>query len=130
MVAFDARPHAKRLLREGWRLARALKAPLLAVTVERGSPLSAPDLTRDTALAEYVRLGTDLGAEVIRLRGGNVARELARIARQRHVTQIVIGQPSNVGPQALFGSVAIQLLRQQLPADVHVVPDRSKTPPT
>jgi two-component system sensor histidine kinase KdpD len=127
MVAFAAQPHAKRLLREGWRLARALKAPLIAVTVERGGPLSAPDLPHETAVAEYVRLATDLGAEVVRLRGGNVARELARIARERHVTQIVIGQPSTsrLG-DLLFGSVASQLLRQHLDADVHVVPDRSQ----
>jgi two-component system sensor histidine kinase KdpD len=127
MVAFVAQPHAKRLLREGWRLARALKAPLLAVTIERGGPLSTPDLAHEAALAEYVRLATDLGAEVVRLHGGNVARELARLARERHVTQIVIGQPSTsrLG-DLLFGSVASQLLRQHLDADVHVVPDRSQ----
>jgi two-component system sensor histidine kinase KdpD len=127
MVAFSAESHAKRLLREGWRLARALKAPLLAVTVERGSPLSTPDLEHEAALVEYERLATDLGAEVVRLRGGNVARELARVARERHVTQIVIGQPSASGLRGLLlGSVANQLLRQHLDADVHVVPDRSQ----
>src|SRR5690348_3623929 len=35
MVAFCEHPHAQQLLRDGWRLARALKAPLLAVTVLR-----------------------------------------------------------------------------------------------
>jgi two-component system, OmpR family, sensor histidine kinase KdpD len=126
MVAFDARPHARKLLREGWRLAHALKAPLLAVTVERGGPLSAPDLPHEAAIAEYVRLATDLGAEVVRVRGGNVAGELARIARERHVTQIVIGQPLTTGLRAaLFGSVVNRLLHRQLGADVHVVPDRA-----
>jgi two-component system sensor histidine kinase KdpD len=126
MVAFDARPHARVLLREGWRLAHALKAPLLAVTVEHGGPLSTPDLTQEAALTEYVRLATDLGAEVVRLHGGSVARELARVAHERHVTQIVIGQPSRGGlASLLLGSAVNRLLRQPLGADVHVVPDRA-----
>lgn len=127
MVAFDARPHARQLLREGWRLAHALKAPLLAVTVGRGGPLGTPDAARDAALAEYVRLADDLGAEVVRLRGGDVAGTLGRLARERHVTQIVVGQPTRGGwRERVFGSVVNRLLRQPTGADVHVVPHRSQ----
>jgi two-component system sensor histidine kinase KdpD len=127
MVAFDARPHSRQLLREGWRLARALKAPLLAVTVTRPSPrFFRPDPQAGDPLSEPVRLAEDLGAEVIRVAGRDVAAELARVARERHVTQIVIGQPTRSRWQeVLFGSVANRLLREPTGADVHVVPYRA-----
>lgn len=118
MVAFDARPQAREMLRAGWRLARGLKAPLLAVTV-------APPEGDELALKEYLRLAEDLGAEVVRVAGRDVAAELARIARERHVTQIVIGQPRQNGWRALpRGSVANRLLRAPTGAGIHIVPER------
>ncbi len=117
MVAFDARPHATELLRHGWRLAHALKAPLLAVTVLRDAGASA-----QTALDRHIRLAEDLGAEVITVSGEDIVAALVRVARERHVTQLVIGQPSRARWQELLrGSVVNRLLRQPLGADVHVV---------
>jgi two-component system, OmpR family, sensor histidine kinase KdpD len=133
MVAFDERPHSSQLLREGWRLASALKAPLLAVTVvkspktRRSKPATDVALqTRDRALQERIRLAEDLGAEVIQARGDNVAAELARIARERHITRIVIGQPSRSRwHELIYGSVVNRLLRESIGADIQVVPDRT-----
>ena len=119
MVAFDSRPTAQELLRNGWRLARGLKAPLLAVTVQ-GPRLSGED---ERQLKEYLRLAEDLGAEVLRVQGRDIAAELARVAHERHVTQIVIGQPARSGwRELLFGSVVNRLLRMPTGANIHVVP--------
>ncbi len=126
MVAFDTRPHATELLRHGWRLARGLKAPLIAVTVvcPRRFFAHSPDTERvEEALKDLTQLAEDLGAEVIRVDGCNIVAELARVARERHVTHIVLGQPSRTQlREVLFGSVANRLLREPLGADVHVVP--------
>src|SRR5262245_6119632 len=118
MVAFDARPHASELLRAGWRLARGLKAPLIAVTVAPPPSRLArksPEDESERALKEHLRLAEDLGAEVLRLegRGHDVAAELARVARQRRVTQIVIGQPTRGRWAEILrgGSVVNRLLR-------------------
>ena len=113
MVAFDGRPHSSQLLREGWRLSSALKAPLLAVTVI--SPSQAKH-SSGRGLGENMRLAEDLGAEVVQAEGENVAAELARIARARHVTRIVIGQPSRSRwHEFVFGSVVNRLLRESAP---------------
>jgi two-component system sensor histidine kinase KdpD len=126
MVAFDAQPHATELLRHGWRLARGLKAQLLAVTVvcPRRFFARAPVNERvEEVLKNLAQLAEDLGAEVIRVDGCDVPAELARVARDRHVTQIVLGQPTRGRRyEMLFGSVVNRLLREQLGADVHVVP--------
>lgn len=135
MVAFDARPHSQQLLRDGWRLARGLKAPLLAVTVT-GPRWQGHSRTHrrhdgwqeqaaDDALRAHERLAEDLGAEVLHLDGKDVAQALAQVARKRHVTQIVIGQPGRSRwRELLFGSVVNRLLREPTGADIHVVPQR------
>ncbi len=128
MVAFDARPHARQLLRDAWRLARALKAPLIAVTIvplaQRRGGAQASD--GDT-LQDYVRLAEDLGAEIVQLEDGDIAERLAAIARERHVTEIVIGQPSRSFWAERFGggSIVNRLLRLPTGADIHVVPQRA-----
>jgi two-component system, OmpR family, sensor histidine kinase KdpD len=131
MVAFDAQPHATELLRHGWRLARGLKASLLAVTVvcPRRFFAHSPETARaDAALKDLMQLAEDLGAEVIRVDGCEIVAELARVARERHVTQILLGQPTHGRwHEALFGSVVNRLLREPLGADVHVVP-RARRP--
>jgi two-component system sensor histidine kinase KdpD len=128
MVAFDSEPHARQLLRDAWRLARGLKAPLIAVTVRPPrSRLSAGRAggEEEARLKEYVRLAEDLGAEVVQLEGRDIAEELAALARERHVTQIVVGQPrTGAWPEALRRSVVDRLLRLPTGADVHVVPHR------
>jgi two-component system sensor histidine kinase KdpD len=127
MVAFDARPLARQLLRDGWRLARGLRAPLIAVTITRPDWVTLPtDNPERRALEEHIRLAEDLGAETLRIDGRDVAGELARIAAERHVTQLVIGAPAHTRwRELLFGSVVTRLLRLPLAADLHIVRGRS-----
>ena len=134
MVTFDAQPHARQVIRDAWRLARGLKAPLLAVTVRssRGALRSrSPSSTDETRLQEHIQLAEDLGAEVIQLDSRDVADALAALARERHVTQIVVGQP--VGNASWMerlggGSVVDRLLRLPTGADIHVVLRRPQRP--
>ncbi len=91
LVAFDARPVARRLFHEGWRLAHALRAPLLAAHIETSA--SPVDGTLSPPLGDYVRLAEDLGAEVIQMQSDDVAEALAKIAGERHVTLLIVGAP-------------------------------------
>jgi two-component system sensor histidine kinase KdpD len=122
LVVFDGQPRSRQLLRAGWRLARGLKAPLLAATVvSRGGDASA-----EKPFADMGRLAEDLGAEVVHLTGVDLAMELARLVRTRHITQIVIGQPERrPWRDALRGSLVDRLLRADAGAELHIVPDRS-----
>lgn len=132
MVAFDARPHSRQLLRDGWRLARGLKAPLIAVSIVESASGDARRQTpagggQRSELDDLVQLAEDLGAEVMVRGGRDVARELAEVARERHVTQIVVGQPLTSRWQSfLRGSVVDRLLREPTGADIHVVPWRAE----
>lgn len=126
MVAFDDHPRSQQLLRDGWRLARALKAPVLAVSVvppARGGQQAPPS----PELECNIRLAEDLGEEVLLVPGRDVVAELERIARERHVTQMVIGQPGRSRRSEFWRrSIVNRLLRLPLGADIHIVPhDRS-----
>jgi two-component system sensor histidine kinase KdpD len=74
-------------------------------------------------LSEQIRLAEDLGAEVLRVEGHDIAASLAKVARERHITQIVIGQPTRSRwHYLLYGSVVNRLLREPIGADIHVAP--------
>ncbi len=63
-------------------------------------------------LEEHAVFAEDLGAEVIRTKGHDIARTIVEIVKDRHVTQIVLGQPSRSRwEEILRGSIINRLLR-------------------
>jgi two-component system sensor histidine kinase KdpD len=132
MVAVDARPFSKDLIRRGWHLARGLKAPLLAVHVRRPAPPLAPD--EAASLARNLELAEDLGAEVLTVEAEDVAAALARLAQDRNVTQIVLGNtPHPLWRELVQPSITRRLL-SLVGQDVHLVSPlrrgKGKTPPS
>lgn len=90
LVAISPNEHSQKLIRTTRRLAFNLNAPWLALYVNQDTPLSDEEkvqLDRNFALAR------DLGAEVITTTDPDVAVGVQRIAKQRGVTQIVLGHP-------------------------------------
>ena len=64
-----------------------------------------------------------LGAEVIRTKGHDIARTIVEIVKERHVTQIVLGQPARSRwEEILRGSIINRLLRLDVGVDIHLVP--------
>jgi len=121
MACVDAGPEAQRILRRAWRMANRLQADLLAVFVETPRWANAGPEER-LALEENLRFAEDLGAEILRVKGSNVARELARVAREKNAGRIVIGRPKRRGlPLALRGSTVTRLIERATDIDVQVV---------
>ncbi len=72
---------------------------------------------------EHALLAEDLGAEVIRISSPNIAHALVEVARQHHITQIVLGQPARQRWEELLrGSTVNRLLRLSSDIDIHLVP--------
>jgi two-component system sensor histidine kinase KdpD len=125
MVCIDQRPRSANLLRRAWRIADRLQADLLAVFVAPRGWERASDADRK-ALAATLRVAEDLGAEVLPVQG-DVATELARVARERNVTRIVIGHSERSRwYELLHGSVVNKLLRALPDVDVNVVAAREE----
>jgi two-component system sensor histidine kinase KdpD len=134
LVAFDASDdEARRLLHEGARLARGLRATFLAITVRPASGPSKGQLG-------FTQLAEDLGAEVIEVTSGGesepnaarIADAIAKAARERQATLLVLGRPrilenyqsgwlARLAGREAPPSVVERLLRMELTASLHVV---------
>ena len=124
MACVNARPDSQRILRRAWRMANRLQADLLAVFVETPGWANAGPEERRT-LEENLRFAEDLGAEIVRATGSNVAKELVRVAREKNAGRIVIGHPKRQGLSLLLrGSTVTKLLRLATDVDVQVVAAR------
>lgn len=120
MVCIDHRPQSAHLLRRAWRTAHRLQCDLLAVFVAGPGWIRAKPPER-AGLAANLCLAEELGAEVLQ-REGDVAAELARLARERNVTRIMLGHSRRRRwHELLHGSVVHQLLRAVPDVDVTVV---------
>lgn len=120
MVAIGPSPFSEQLIRWTRRMAYNLEAPWLAVYIETSAALSAE--AREL-LAQNLALARTLGAEIVTLRGDDIPSALLRTARQRNVTQIVIGKPQHTLLQTLVrgGSLIDRVLRSSGDIDIFVI---------
>ncbi|GHO95411.1 hypothetical protein KSF_054590 [Reticulibacter mediterranei] len=139
LVGFDHRKHSRQVLRDAWRLAHGLHAELIAISIQPVGYLSwtskligllkygaEAQRHREAAwhrLEDHVLLAEDLGAEVIRLQNSDIAHTLVEVAKERQVTQLVLGQPTRSRwEEILRGSMINRLLRLKVGIDIHLVP--------
>ena len=139
LVGFDARPHTRQVIRDAWRLAHGLHADLIAASVQPEGYLAftskligwlkyGGDAKRykEAAMRRLeanALLAEDLGAEVIRTKSRDIAKTLVEIARERQVTQIVLGQPARSRwEEFIRGSIINRVLRLSTDIDIHLVP--------
>lgn len=125
MVAVSHSPYSERLIRATRRYAFNLEAPWIAIYVDTGKALDSADQAQ---LGKNLNLARELGAEVVTVPDVLVSEALQRVAKQRNVTQMVIGRPTKRFLRDHFegGTVLDRLVRQSGEFDVHVV--RQETP--
>ncbi len=120
MVAISPSPFSEQLIRWTRRMAYNLEAPWLAVYVETPHEPSPEDKQR---LANHLSLVRSLGGEVVVASGADINEGLLRLARQRNVTQIIVGKPLRHPLQAILrgGSLVDRLIRASGDIDIYVV---------
>ena len=125
MVCLASRGSGKKLLRTGSRIAgRLAAADWFAVYVEtpaesvgRIAPASR------AALEENIRLASTLGAQIVKLKGANVADELLKFARENEITHVIFGQSARSRWEIFWkGSIINRFLGEVKDAAVHVIP--------
>ena len=118
MVCISPDKPSGRLLRRGSRIARRLRADLVAVYV----PVGKPTLEQQKVLEEDFALAERLGIRIERTEGANIPLALTDYARAHQVTQIVIGHSGRSRLQEfLRGSLINDLIRLARGIDVLVV---------
>lgn len=124
MAAVGSGRAAEKIVQRASNLAATLKCPWIAVYVDVQSPLHGGDQIQ---IGKALELARELGAEVITVTGTDLVGCLLRVARQRNVSQIVIGK-SGASIRRFFrhDQVLNQLIRESDDLEVHVVNSGSK----
>jgi two-component system sensor histidine kinase KdpD len=91
MVCIDERIDADKLVRVTKRAAERRGAAWMAVTVETSSLARLTDEEQDR-IAAALRLANQLGGETVTLQGEEVVESLLTYAKERNVTQLVVGR--------------------------------------
>ncbi len=115
--------NGRELIRKGSRIAGRLNTHWYAVHVARPgedpSQLEAPTLRR---LADAFELAKELGAEVVRLQGTDIAEVLLGFARENGVERILLGRSQRSRfRQRWFGSLVSRVIDQAEGLDVQVL---------
>lgn len=120
LVCVGPSPTTAKVIRTAKRMAVALDAPWMAVSVEiAGKP---PSHTAKGQLAEHYRMAERLGAEVAILSGLDVADTILEFARSRNVTKILLGKTMQRGwTRRLRHTVVDDLLERSGRIDVYVI---------
>ena len=129
MVCMASQPSAtRRLLRRGARLAGGLNSTWFVVYVRTAG--EAPERIATPALrslSDNITLAKELGAEVARLEGGDVAEALARFAHERKISHAVFGRTRlPAWRERLRGSILDRFMRLAPEVDIVVVGTRSE----
>ncbi|MFH0803301.1 MAG: sensor histidine kinase KdpD [bacterium] len=126
MACISSSPFSAHVIRTARRMAAGLKAEWLVAYVET------PDLLRDDEvrreqLTQNLRLAEELGAEIVRLSGEDVAEELLALSRHRNVTQIVIGKPLHSNLWEIWNRSPVdKIIRGSHGISVHVISGKPK----
>ena len=123
-VCISSNPAAQYLIARGARMSHALDAEFYVVYVDVAADSS--DENRQT-LAENIRFAENLGATVVRLDSGDVAKRVAEFVRDKHITQVVFGRSARKGwHRYLYLSAIHKFLRDAPAVDVHIVTQEPK----
>ena len=127
LVCVGPSPTTARVIRTAKRMAAALDAPWLAVSVERVG--MATDPTAKGLVAGHFRLAERLGAETVTLSGEGVAATLLEYARSRNVTKILIGKTDQPRwRRFLRGTIVDEILDRSGDIDVYVIRGEGEVP--
>jgi len=119
LVAVGPSPHSASLIRWTRSLASALEATWMAVSV---LPMHGRDDQDASGIEKYLSLARALGAETIVMSDEDVVSGILHVARQQHITQIVIGKaPASLWDRITGGSFVDRLIRESGTIDVHTV---------
>lgn len=127
MVAVSPSPYSEYLIRWTRRMAFNLKAPWVALYIEKKKPLSEAG---QKILNNNLNIAKELGAEVLSTIDDDIVDGLMRIAKQKNITQIVVGKPLKVYINDFFsgGNLVERLLKVSGDIEIHIVSQPAITP--
>jgi two-component system, OmpR family, sensor histidine kinase KdpD len=123
-VCVSSSPAAQYLIARAARMAQRIEAELYVLYIDIGTDEDPEDRR---SLEQNLRFADNLGAKVVRTKGKRVAEEVAKVVREKHITQVVFGRSAQQGwKKYLYLSAIHRFLRDAPPVDVHIVTQEMK----
>ncbi len=120
LVCVGPSPSTSRVIRTAKRMASALDAKWIAISVDL--PGRTSDQRAQDQIAKHFRLAEALGAETLTLAGNSVEETILEYARKRNVTKILIGKTSEPSWKRWFArSIVDRLIEVSHGIDVYVI---------
>ncbi len=118
-VAISSNPAAQYLISRGARMAQAMDGELHVFYIDMGQDTTEQN---QKTLAANIQFAENVGAQIEKVKGTNVAATVAELVRKKHITQMVFGRSATTGlKKYLYLSVINRFLRDAPPIDVHIV---------
>jgi two-component system, OmpR family, sensor histidine kinase KdpD len=123
-VCVSSSPAAQYLIARTARMAQRIEAEFFVIYVDIGVDGSPED---QRSLNQNLQFAHNLGAQIVRTKGKKVAEEVAKVVRDKHITQVVFGRSAQTGwRKYLYLSAIHKFLRDAPPVDVHIVTQEMK----
>lgn len=117
-------PNGERLIKRGCQLAKLLHSSLYILTVDQKA-FDELDADKTTYITRWRELASEHGANEFIVKDNEsrpISKVIAEVAREKHVTQIVLGQTAQSRwEQIAKGSIINSLLREIPFVDLHIV---------
>ena len=118
-VCISSNPQARDLISRGARLAEGMDGELFVIHVETERD---EDPERQHTLQAHLQFASNLGAEIVHLKGKSVASATSDYVRQHRITQVIFGRSALHGLRKYLYYLAIQKFMTQAPhVDLHIV---------
>jgi two-component system sensor histidine kinase KdpD len=123
-VCISSSPAAQYLIARAARMAQRIGAEFSVIYVDIGVDEHPED---QRSLRQNIQFAQNLGAQILTTKGKKVAEEVAKVVREKHITQVVFGRSAQTGwRRYLYLSAIHRFLRDAPPVDVHIVTQEVK----
>lgn len=123
-VCVSSSPAAQYLIARAARMSQRIDAELFVIYVDIGVDDNPED---QRSLGQNIQFAQNLGAQIVTTKGKKVAEAVAKVVREKHITQVVFGRSAQTGwRRYLYLSAIHKFLRDAPPVDVHIVTQEVK----
>lgn len=124
LVSISSSPKAGRIIRYGARIAQRYKCEFYVISIETTGILKKGFTEEEWKVIEdHENLAKTLGAEVIRLKGKDIVKEILKFSSEKRITQIVLGHSKRGRLTTFFkGSVINKIIENSKGAEIRIVP--------
>jgi len=117
-------PNGERLIRRGGNLAKALNCPLYILTID-AKPYDELDVEKTGYIDKWKQMAEEYCAKEFIVKTDEkrpVTKVIAEVAREKHITQIILGQTAKSRWEEIAKGSIINILLREIPfIDLHII---------